>query len=377
MYKDYRVIDCHVHFSYPIDGKKMIDVIKETDADTFNIVLVPDRQKVSSLPEALMLKNINDDKNYVFSNLDVSEYFRHNKTIGKHFKKYAQKALKMGADGIKLIEGKPQIRKALPIPAFDSEAWDEFFEFAEKNNVPILWHVNDPEENWDINKVSEFAKKSGWFYDESYINNEKQYSEVLNVLEKHPNIKICFAHFFFLSNNLDRLSEILDKYPNASIDLTPGIEMYGNLSNNKEKGLMFFEKYQDRIMYGTDICARNVLGINKEINEKESFRRSEIVKYFLTEKEEIEIESDGNFLIGMDKFILRPFNLKEDICKKIFNDNFVNFTSINPKKTNPKLIKKECNRLKIIIKVMSFIDKTIKVDYSVINEVKAYFKKLR
>ncbi len=74
----------------------------------------------------------------------------------------------MGADGIKLIEGKPTMRKVLPIPDFDKEVWDPFWDYCEKSGFPILMHVNDPEEFWEKDKIPSWAKSQGWGYDETY-----------------------------------------------------------------------------------------------------------------------------------------------------------------------------------------------------------------
>ena len=97
---------------------------------------------------------------------------------------------------------------------------------------------------------------------------------MLSVLARHPRLRIVFAHFFFMSAQLDRLSGILDRYENVSVDLTPGIEMYENFSAAPERARAFFVRYADRIIYGTDIGGRCVLmGEDKAFDEAENLRR--------------------------------------------------------------------------------------------------------
>ena len=50
------------------------------------------------------------------------------------------------------------------------------------------------------------------------------------ILERHPKIKFIFAHMYFMSAQLPRLSALLDAYPNMMVDITPGLEIYINLS---------------------------------------------------------------------------------------------------------------------------------------------------
>ena len=368
-----KIIDAHVHYALPINPNDLIKTIEKTGATSCNLVLVPDKKFFSATPDALMIKHMTGNNYYVFTNLDVTNYFLHSKTLGKHFVSYVKKMLKCGCDGVKIIEGKPSIRRTLPVPNWDEKVWEPFFKYAEKTNLPILWHVNDPEEYWDKNNVSAIAKMNGWFYSTKDINNIEQYNQVFRLLEKFPKLNICFAHFFFFSKNLNKLDELMTRFTNIKIDLTPGIEMYKNLSIDKNKTLKFFKKYQDRIIYGSDICARNVISDNKSINHNESQLRAEYVQYFIKENKKKMINSDDDFLIGVPKFIMNPLNLENDIQEKIFHINFENFVK-NHNKVNVRKTLKETYRIKTIIKIFSIKNKDKNPDYSHVNYVIKYFK---
>lgn len=82
------------------------------------------------------------------------------------------------------------------MPDFDAPCWEPFWAWAEEAGVPFMWHVNDPENFWDAAHAPAFAVAQGWLYDDSYINNEAQYAQVLSVLARHPRLRIVFAHFF-------------------------------------------------------------------------------------------------------------------------------------------------------------------------------------
>ncbi|MBR6692955.1 MAG: amidohydrolase family protein [Clostridia bacterium] len=378
MYKNLQVLDCHIHYALPTSPVDLVDIMNKTGTDFANLVIVPNRQRLNTVPDALKVKATYPDKFYVFASLDVSAYFRASKKVGIAMRDYAKQMLDCGCDGIKIIEGKPNMRKSLPVPDFDDEVWDPFFAWAESEQVPILWHVNDPETYWDIDNAPAFAKERGWFYDESYINNEKQYEQILNLLDKHPNLKIIFAHFFFMSAQLPRLSKILDKYPNVFIDTTHGIELYENLSKNQENAKQFFRKYIDRIVYGTDIGARCVLpGAPSTLNTKECLLRAQIAQKFLTENEPIPVKADGDFLLSNEDFNLLGMNLDEIDAQKVFADNFRSFVSKTPKKVNPKKVLKYLKTLKMLIRIMSMIDKTVKPDFTYVNQNEQFFKSIR
>lgn len=324
MYKDLLIIDGHVHNSAQVDNDYLADFLKHTNTDKACIASCAHSKLISLTPLALELKSKYPDKFFVFSAPDVTAYKTHIDDLGLYQARYCENLIRKGCTGIKLLEGKPQMRKMYPIPDFDLPCWEPFFSWAEEKQIPILWHVNDPENFWDYKNAPAFAISQGWLYDDSYVNNEDQYRQVLNVLNKHPKLRVDFAHFFFMSNQLDRLSKILDSFVNVKVDLTPGIEMYENFSKNIEETKAFFEKYHNRIIYGTDIGGRCVLmGEEKEFDELENLRRPEIVRTFLTSNQDILIKSDGHYIIDRNPFVMKCLNLNNNRLKEIFSDNFL------------------------------------------------------
>lgn len=142
-------IDAHVHFAHPLKPETLIDLMDRTGTQMANLVLVPHRQRLTAVPEAMMAKAKYPGRFYVFTSLDVSEYYRHGREVGKYMAAFVKRMRACGCDGLKLIEGKPSMRKIMPFPDFDSPAWEPLWEYAEETDLPILWHVNDPETCWD------------------------------------------------------------------------------------------------------------------------------------------------------------------------------------------------------------------------------------
>ena len=326
-----KITDCHVHCSPEISPEELAMFLKRTNTDSAVIQAVAHSKKGPLVPIAFEMRRLFPETFYVFGAPNRDEYFKGSENLGLRQREYIRKLIDEGMDGIKMLEGKPQMRKAVPIPDFDDMCWEPFFKYVEEEQIPMMWHVNDPEKNWSGN-ASPWLVKQGWAYDETFINNEEQYRQVLQVLENHPGIKAVFAHFFFMSGQLERLSAILDKYKNVMVDLTPGIEMYENFSVDPETTKAFFDKYHDRICYGTDIGGRCILtNEGMPFNEKECERRPKIVRHFLEGKEEALIESDGNFLVDRDAFVMKPLGLTGTRLEEIMGENIRKIIGHNPK----------------------------------------------
>ena len=368
-------IDCQVHYALPLSPDHLIRFMDKTGTDMANLVLVPHTQRLSCMPEAMMAKYQHPDRFYVFGSLDPSEYFRHPRDLGKYMAKHGDRMLACGCDGIKIIEGKPNMRKMMPIPDFDLPCWEPFWAWAEEKQVPILWHLGDPPEYWHPEQTSEYRRKMGDYYDETVVSKEALHTQVETVLQRHPNLKIIFAHFFFLSDQLPRLSRLLDTYPNIQVDVTPGSEMYRILSADHDNAQAFFKQYYTRILYGTDAAARCVMvQLMSEFSWAENLRRVELINSFFTPETDEICGSDGAYLLDVPDFRLKGVDLTEEELDHIFCKNFQRFAGEIPAKVNPKAVVRECRRIQITLKIMSMVNKGMKADPSYARRAMAFFK---
>ena len=328
------LIDGHIHYDFPADVKKILKALEVTNADFGCLESQIDLRKINQNPDVFVAKLLGEDKIYIDIALDSYLYYHQDKM--NEMPDYIERMILCGADGVKMIEGKPTERKAFPIPDFDDELFEPTFAYLEKRGINITWHVNDPEEFWDDKKVPDWARRSGWFYaDGTYVNNLDQYRQIENVLKRHPKLSITFAHFFFLSNELDHLSALFDQYPNISVDITPGVELFTNMSANIEKAKEFFNKYSNRILYGTDISiALNELD---QMNVKDAMTRKKLCHDFLT-KEKTIIKGDEQGLLGKDDIILNCLNLEREKVKQIEYQNFLDRYPVKRKLNIEKIL---------------------------------------
>ena len=370
-----KIIDAHVHVSPEIRPEDLAAFLTRTGTDGAVLQAVSHSRCLSLIPTALVMKHQFPDRFFVFGAPDRTLYYTAGEALGAEQAAWFARMRSCGVDGIKLLEGKPQMRKSLPIPDFDAPCWEAFWTMAEEEQIPILWHVNDPESFWSRD-VSPWLVRQGWAYDDSFIDNEEQYRQVLCVLDRHPKLRVVFAHFFFLSAQLERLSAIFDRYPNVMVDLTPGIEMIENFSAAPDAARAFFAAYGDRICYGTDIGGRCILTNEGEpFNEAECLRRPEIVRAFLTGTEESRIESDGAYLIGREPFTMRPLGLCGERLDAILSGNIERQIGSAPLPVDPEAVLEDCAILREKMIDMTELLPDFSPSTAVVDLAERYFMK--
>ena len=336
-FKDFNripVIDCHVHFT---DIKKidlMLNIVSEADFHRASIVCTINRDKINFNPETLVLKALHPELFFIFGGLDYFSLLKGGSrpTILKQVDSLS----KIGFDGVKMVEGKPTVRKLLNI-RFDSEVYEGYFKCLEETGFPLLFHVADPEEFWDPQKVPSWAKQHGWFYDSTFPSKQQLYEEVGNVLDRHSGLRVVFAHFYFLSADMEAASRFLENYRNVHLDLTPGIEMYYDFSAKRDHWRDFFMKYQDRILFGTDISSENSV--------EEATARAWIVRKFLETDSEFYPPSQSDSLLEGPRTPFMGLNLSRGALEKIYCENFRKLAGFRPRKLDLELATEECDRL--------------------------------
>lgn len=322
------MIDGHVHFSADMGAENLREFLKENKVHAIGLQCIPKGGAQPVEEDAFAYAADSDIPVYIFGGLNrrIWRACEQETELSQRILTEVQNLLERGCAGIKMLEGKPDVRKNEPIPDFDAPVWELYWDFLEKQQIPVYFHVNDPEEFWNPELVADYVKEAGWFYGEGFINNEEQYGQVLRVLKRHPNLKILFPHFFFLSADLARLSGILDVYKDVRIDVTPGVELYYNLSANIQEAKAFFHKYQDRILYGTDIGARNLILLEeKPFNKKESQARIKLIRDFLEKDGEYLLVADGAYVKEREPTMMHGLGLEEGILEKIYEGNFLGF----------------------------------------------------
>ena len=323
-----KIFDAHTHVRFGKEGfEPLYRVAKRLNYDKINILSCQCDGDLLQNLSCAVCKIRYPQMTYAFGGLDY--------VTGRDFLTQARSLREMGFDGVKMLEGKPATRKKLQIP-LDDERYDPLYSFLEETQFPVLMHVADPGTFWDRDRIPDWAVERGWYYDESFVPYAQYYTEVENVLRKHPRLHAIFAHFFFLSEEPSHAQTFLDTHPNVSLDITAGIEMYENFSEDPALWREFFIRNADRIIFGTDSTDMppptdpDVMAIDQH-NEME-------LRF---------LQTDGVILHYDMK--LHGLGLPESVREKILYRNFIAYVGDKPKQVNKDILRREAESLRAFI----------------------------
>jgi predicted TIM-barrel fold metal-dependent hydrolase len=164
-------------------------------------------------------------------------------------------AAKAGAKGIKVLKSLGLVvRDGGKLVAIDDKRFDPMWEAAGANKMPIAIHTSDPEAFFlPIDRFNERYEELNahpdWsFHGKDFPSNLELQQARLRVIARHPKTQFVALHVAN-SENLAWVSEWLDKHPNMHVEIGARI---GELGRQPRTARKFFDKYQDRILFGTD-----------------------------------------------------------------------------------------------------------------------------
>lgn len=205
-------------------------------------------------------------------------------------------ALAQGAVAVKvwknigMVERDPAGRRIF----LDDPRFDGVMRHLEARHIPLIAHQGEPKNCWlpldqmtTENDRSYFREHPEYYM---YIHPEEpSYEELMahrdRFAARHPRLSLVGAHMASLEWSTDRLAKFLDRFPQANVDLAARMTQVQFQSNaNRAKVRTFFIKYQDRLMYGTDLThsppdpkgrAQNPPAINDFATEADTAWRSD------------------------------------------------------------------------------------------------------
>ena len=142
--------------------------------------------------------------------------------------------------------------KVIMLP--DDPRLDPLFEKCAELKMPVNLHIS--EDKWMYEKMDStndgLMNASKW--EVKIENGAKTHEEMLerleNTVKKHPETTFIAAHLANCCADLSVLAAYFDKYPNLYADISA---RFGEIAPIPRFVNDFIEKYQDRIVYGTDM----------------------------------------------------------------------------------------------------------------------------
>ena len=216
----------------------------------------------------------------------------------------------------------------------DDPGLDPVVNFIKSKGLPITGHLGEPRNCWlpldqmTVRSDSNyFAKNPQYhmFIHPEFPSYEAQINARDNLLKKNPDLTFIGCHLGSLEWNVDSLALRLDRYPNMAVDMSARIcHLEYQSSKDRERVRNFIIKYQDRLLYGTDVGysgSSNPDGFKKRMHNT----WADDWKYFATDSEMTSDKFDGKFA---------GLKLPREVIDKIYNGNAIKWYKlrINPVK---------------------------------------------
>ncbi|MDM9631732.1 amidohydrolase family protein [Robiginitalea aurantiaca] len=139
--------------------------------------------------------------------------------------------------------------------AVDDPRLDPVWEMCATLGIPVLIHSADPRSFWD--PMDE--KNERWLELKTRPRRKRSdtdpaawqqiIDEQHNLFRKHSGTIFINAHMGWYANNLDKLSELMEEFPNMYVGIGAII---AELGRQPRRARAFFIRYQDRILFGKD-----------------------------------------------------------------------------------------------------------------------------
>ncbi len=138
------------------------------------------------------------------------------------------------------------------------------FDSLERRGIVLMGHQAEPLNCWlapgkmtvkgDRTYFSEHPQYYMAAHPE-WPSHEAQIAARDHLLELHPKLNFVGLHLASLEWDVDRIATFLDRFPQATVDVAARlVHLQQQAMHHRDKVRRFLIKYQDRILYGTDIA---------------------------------------------------------------------------------------------------------------------------
>jgi len=137
----------------------------------------------------------------------------------------------------------------------DDRRFDSMWDACAQLNIPVAIHVSDPIAFFTPTdrfneRYEELNNHPDWsFHDHDFPSNAELLDARNRVFARHPKTQFLVLHVGNFAEDLANVSDNLDRFPNMTVDIAARI---GELGRQPRTARRFFDKYQDRILFGTD-----------------------------------------------------------------------------------------------------------------------------
>jgi predicted TIM-barrel fold metal-dependent hydrolase len=137
----------------------------------------------------------------------------------------------------------------------DDARFDPMWQACGELGMPVAIHTADPVAFFDPidrfnERFEELNNHPDWsFHGKDFPSFQELMAQRDHVFARHPKTQFIALHVGHYAENLGHVAASMDKFPNMHIEIGARI---GELGRQPRTARQFFERYQDRILFGTD-----------------------------------------------------------------------------------------------------------------------------
>lgn len=210
----------------------------------------------------------------------------------------------------------------------DHPRLEPIFRFLIEQDKTLMAHLGEPKNCWlpleemTVNNDRTYFKEHPEYHmhlHPEYPSYEQQVQSRDNLLKKYPEIRFVGAHLGSLEWNVDELAKRLDAYPNLAVDMAARIgHLQFQSQKDREKVRDFMIRYQDRLIYGTDMGISGTPD-SERVKANALTTWQEDWNYFTTDQTMEVSEVNGEF---------QGLKLPREVVDKIYYHNAVKWFKI-------------------------------------------------
>ena len=258
-----RKFDAHVHAN--TDDHHFLDIAAKDGFELLSInVDYPDFPKLEKQAQvAHTLQAADPQRFHYLTTFSMKGFGSPNWTADSI--KHIDSEIAHGAVGVKVWKNVGMVERDAQqhLIFLDNPGFDGLMGHLEQERIPLVAHQAEPKNCWL--PLDQMTTEN----DRSYFRDHPEYYMYLHpqmpsyeslmaardrFVARHPQLIFIGAHLASLEWSVDEIAKFFDKYPNASADLAARMTQVQFQSNlDREKVRQFFIKYQDRLLYGTDL----------------------------------------------------------------------------------------------------------------------------
>jgi predicted TIM-barrel fold metal-dependent hydrolase len=234
-----------------------------------------------------------------------------------------EQAHRDGARGLKILKTLGlYLREGITSGALvkiDDPRFDPMWDACGQLNLPVAIHVSDPIAFFTPTdrfneRYEELNNHPDWsFHGGDFPSNEELLAARNRVMARHPKTQFVVLHVGNFAENLQNVSENLDRFPNMFVDIAARV---GELGRQPVTARKFFDKYQDRILFATDATPHGDEFPQQVFNDK----LYEIYFRFLETEDEYFDYAPAK-IPPQGRWRIYGINLPDTILRKVYYEN--------------------------------------------------------